>query len=113
MMNQSKQITTQTGLISNYTYRILIIGGSGLRKTNVLLTLIKHQPSNISKIYLYVKDPFESKYQLLINRREKVGIKEIKNSKAFIFYLQTIDDAYGNLEDYNPTKKMKSVNSAS
>ena len=55
--------------IHDHSYRILIIGGSGLGKTNVLLILIKHQQPDIDKIYLYVKDPFESKYQLLINVR--------------------------------------------
>ena len=39
----------------------------------MLLDLIKHQWAAISKINLYVKDPFESKHQLLINGREKVG----------------------------------------
>ena len=34
----------------------------------------------------------------------KVGIKKLKNSKAFIDYSQTIDNIYENLEDYNPTK---------
>ena len=32
---------------------------------------MKHQQPDNDKIYLYVKDPFESKYQLLINGREK------------------------------------------
>ena len=71
-----------------------------------LLDLVKHQRPDIDKIYLYVKDPFKSKYQLLINGRG-VGIKKLKNSKAFIDYIQTIDDVYCNLEDYNPTKKRK------
>ena len=62
--------------IADNPYRILIIDGSGSGKTNVLLNLIKHQQPDIDKIYLYVKDPFESKYQLLINGRVKVGIKE-------------------------------------
>ena len=44
----------------------------------------------MDKIYLYGKYPFESKYQLLINKIEKVGIKKLKNPKAFIDYLQTI-----------------------
>ena len=52
---------------------------------------------------LYVKDPLESKYQLLINGREKVGNEILKNPKAFINYSQIIDDVYENLEDYNPT----------
>ena len=42
---------------------------------------------------------------MLINRRENVGNEILKNQKAFINYSQTIDDAYENLEDYNPTKK--------
>ena len=91
--------------IPDHPYRILIIGGSGSGKTNVLLILIKNQRPHIDKIYLYVKYPFESKYQLLINGREKVGIENLKNPKAFIDYSQTIDDVYENLEDYNPTKK--------
>ena len=41
-----------------------------------------------------VKDPFESKYQLLINGREKVGIKKLKNSKEFIDNSQTTNDVY-------------------
>ena len=49
----------------DYPYRILILGGSGQGKTNSLLKLINHQ-SYIDKIYLYAKDPYEAKYQLLI-----------------------------------------------
>ena len=77
--------------------RILIIGGSRSGETNVLLNLIKYQRPDIDKMYLYVKDSFESKYQLLINGREEVGIKTIKSLKAFIHYSQTIDDVYENL----------------
>ena len=43
-------------------------------------------------MYLYVKDPLKSKYQLFINRREKVGIKNLKNSKALIDYSLLIID---------------------
>ena len=49
-------------------YRILIFGGSESGKTNLLLNLIESQP-DIGKIYLYAKDPYESKYQLI---KEKV-----------------------------------------
>ena len=52
--------------LPDHLYKILIIGGLGSGKTNVLLNLIKNQRPGIDKIYLYVKDPFESKYQLLI-----------------------------------------------
>ena len=58
------------------------------------MNLIKHQRPDIDKNYLYVKDPFESKYQLLINGKEKVGIENLKSPKAFIDYSQTIDDVY-------------------
>ena len=47
--------------ISQYPYRILIIGGSGSGKTNALLNLINNQP-DIDKISLYAKDPYEAKY---------------------------------------------------
>ena len=57
--------------IPDYPYRILIVGGS--RKTNALLILINNQP-DIDKIYLYAKDPYEKKYQYLINKREKVEL---------------------------------------
>ena len=76
----------------------------------MLLYLIKHQRRDIDKIYLYTKDSLKSKHKLLINGREKIGIKNLKNPKAFIDYSKTID-VYENLEDYNPTKKKESVNS--
>ena len=93
--------------IPHQPYKILVISSSGSGKANVLLNLIKHQRPDINKIYLYVKDPLESKCQLLINEREKVGIQNLKNPKAFIDYSQTIDDNYKNLEDSNPIKKKR------
>ena len=42
---------------------------------------------------------------MLINGSESIGIKKSKISKVFINCLQTFDDVYENLEDYNPTKK--------
>ena len=44
---------------------------------------------------------------MLINGKERVGIEILKNPKTFIDYSQTIDDAYENLEDCNPTKKRR------
>ena len=92
--------------IPDHPYKILIIGGSGSSKTNVLLNL-RHQWPDIDKIYLKVKDPLKSKYHFLINGREKVGIKQLKDPKAFIDYSQTTGDIYENLEDYNTAKKRK------
>ena len=70
----------------------------------MLLNLTRHQRPDIDKIHLYVKDPIESRYQLLINLSEIVGIENLKNPKAFI---DSIDDVYEKLEDYNPTKKSR------
>ena len=42
--------------IPDHPYRLLIIGGSGSYKTNVLRNLIKHQRTDIDNIFLYLKD---------------------------------------------------------
>ena len=62
--------------IPNHPYRILIIGGSGSRKTNALSNLINNQ-SDIDKICLYAKDPYESKYQFLIILKHLLSIQII------------------------------------
>ena len=87
-------------------YRILIIGGSGSGKTNALSNLIKNQP-DINKIYLYVKDPYEGKYQFLIKKRENTGLKHFNDSKAFIEYSNDIQDVYKSIEEYNTDKEHK------
>ena len=48
--------------IPDHPCRILIIGGSETRKTNLLFNLINQQ-SDLDKIYLYAKDLSEAKYQ--------------------------------------------------
>ena len=58
----------------------------------------------MDKYFLYVKNPFQSKYQLLNNGREKVGIKKLKHRKTFIDYSQTADNVCENLEKHNLTK---------
>ena len=92
--------------IPNHPYRILIIGGSGSGKTNALLNLINNQP-DFDKIYLYAKDPYEAKYQYLINKREKVGSDHFDDHKAFIEYSNDMQDVHKNIDDYNPRKKRK------
>ena len=92
--------------IPNHPYRILIIGGSGSGKTNALLNLINNQP-DIDKIYLYAKDPYEAKYQYLINKREGVGINHFNDPKAFIEYSNDMHDVYKNIDEYNPDKENK------
>ena len=53
---------------------ILIIGSSESGKRNALLNPI-NQELDIDKTYLYAKDPYEAKYQLLIDKRKKERIK--------------------------------------
>ena len=87
--------------IPDHPYRILIIGGSGSGKTNALLLC------DTDKIYLYAKDPYKEKYQYLINKREKVGLKHYDDFKPFIEYSNDIQDVYKNIEEYNLGKKRK------
>ena len=58
-------------------------------------------------MYLYAKDPYEPKYQYLINKREKVGLDHFKDPKAFMEYSNDMEDVYKNIENYNPGKKRK------
>ena len=90
--------------IHDHLYKILIIGGSGSRKTNSLFHLIIPQP-DIDKIYFYAKDPYEEKYQFLINKQKSTGLKHLNDSKTFIEYTNDMDDIYNNIEEYNLSKK--------
>ena len=73
----------------------------------MVLNLIKLQRPDIDKIYLCVKDPFESKYQLLINGREKVEVKKLKNAKAFSEHPQIIDDCFWKFRRLQSNKEKK------
>ena len=70
--------------ILDHPYMVLIVGGLGSGKTNVLLNSIRNQQPHIDKTYLYVKDSFESKYQLLIIGREIAEIKKLKIQKHLL-----------------------------
>ena len=101
-----RQHNSKWPYIPDHPYRILTVGGSGSGKTNALLNLINNQP-DIDKIYLYAKDPYEKKYQFLINKREKVGLNHFNDPKAFMEYSNDMQDAHKNIEDYNPIEKRK------
>ena len=62
------------------------MAGSGSGKVNWLFNLMSH-PLEIEKIYLYAKDTYEAKYQLLINKRERTGLKHFTSPKDFIYNL--------------------------
>ena len=68
--------------ISDYLYRILIVGGSGSGKTNSLLNLISHQS-------------------------DSTDLKHLNYHKTFMEHSIDIDNIYKNIEEYNPTKKRK------
>ena len=70
------------------------------------MNLINIQP-DIDKIYLYAKDPYEVKYQFLINKRESIGLKHFNDSKAFIEYSNDMQDVYENIDEYNIDKDRK------
>ena len=53
------------------------LGGAESGKINALLILVVHQP-DIDKTYLYAKDLYETKYQLLTNKRKGVALTLFK-----------------------------------
>ena len=92
--------------IPDHPYRILIIGGSGSEKANALFNVINNQP-DIDKIYLYAKDPYEAKYQFLINKRESTALKHFIDPKVFIEYSNDMQDVYKDINEYNIDKERK------
>ena len=68
----------------DWVYRKLIIAPSGSGKTNYLLNAIQKDNNIIDKIYLYAKNLEDPKYQILINKREQAGIKNLNDPNAFI-----------------------------
>ena len=80
--------------IPDHSYITLITGGSGSGKTNSLFS----QP-DIDKICLYTKDPYEVKYQFLINKRESTELKHLSDSKVFVECSKYMDGIYKNTEE--------------
>ena len=56
---------------------------------------------------MYARDLSEPKYKYLIKKRENVGIKHLNNPNAFIECLNTMDDVYDNINDYNSSRRRK------
>ena len=55
---------------------------------------------------MYAKDPYEAKYQFLINKRESTGLKKF-DPKTFIEYSNDMQGVYKNAEEYNVDKECK------
>ena len=56
---------------------------------------------------MYAKDPYEAKYQYLINICEKVGLQCFNDPKAFIEHSNDMCDVYRNIDEYNIDKERK------
>ena len=69
--------------------------------------IIKSNKTDFDKIYLFAKDPYESKYRYLINKPEKVSLKHYGNPNFFFEYSNDMPDDYKNIEEYNPRKNIK------
>ena len=69
---------------------------------NALLNLINNQPDTDK-----AKDPYETKYQYLIKKREKVGLDYFDDPKAFMEYSNDMQHVYKNIKNYNPGKNRK------
>ena len=106
MQIKTKQHNSKWSYITDHPYRILITRGSRSANTNALLNLINNQP-DIDKIYLYAKDPYEAKYQFLINKRESTGLKHFNDFKASIEYSDEMPDVYKNINEYNENREGK------
>ena len=106
-VNENKtELNENWPYIPHNPYRILIIGGSGSGKISILLNFIDNQP-DIGEIYLYAKDPYEAKYQYLINKRESLGINRFNDPKSFMKYSDDMRDVYKNINHYNTEKEKK------
>ena len=68
---------------------------------------LRNEENDFDKIYLYARDLNEPKYEYLIKKLEDAGIKHWNNPNAFIKCLDTMDDVYDNINDYNPIRKRK------
>ena len=56
-------------------------------------------------MYLYAKDPYDAKYELLTTKRESKSLKHFNDFEVFIEYSNDMGDIYKNIEEYIPNKK--------
>ena len=56
---------------------------------------------------MYAKDPYEAKYQFLINKRKCLGLEHFKEPKAFIKSSNDMQDVYKKINEHNIDKERK------
>ena len=88
---KTKEHNSKWPKISDHSYWLLMIGGSGSGKRNTLLNLINHEP-DIEKNYLYAKYPYEAKHQFLIEKREIMGLKYLDELKFSFEFSSNMED---------------------
>ena len=103
---ESKSSERSSSKSNDWPFRMLIIGPSGSGKTNTLLHLINNFHP-IDRIYLYAKNTDKKKYQFLINKREKAGIKNLNDPHAFIEYSNDMNDVLDDINNYNKNRDRK------
>ena len=95
---------------------MVINSGSSIKNTNnkslwiwksKCILEFNKQSTDIDRIYLFAKDPYEAKYQFLINKRESTGLKRFGDPKAFIEYSNDMQDVYKDINEYNEDKEHK------
>ena len=71
-----------------------------------IICSISHQ-LDINEVYLYAKDPYEEKEQLLISKAIRVCLNNYNESIFFTENLIYMDDIFENIEECNQNKERK------
>ena len=58
---------------------------------------------------MYAKEPYKSKQQFLINKRESTGLKYFKDPKTSIEYSNDMQDVYKDIEGHNTDKEHETL----
>ena len=95
-----------SGTVMTYLFKKIQKGFSFLDFCTYSSTIWSNQP-DIDKVYLHSKDPYEGKYQLLINKLESAGLEHCNDPKGFIENSNDADNIHENIDEYKPNKKCK------
>ena len=73
------------------------------------IQILRAKSSGSRKTYVYAKSTYDTKFQLLINKRENTSLRNWNDSKVFIEYSNVMDDICKNIEEYNPNEKRRTL----